>query len=99
MNTDEYMPKIEPQVIAMVKPRMDSPPKNTSGNNARRMVNCVSEVRTIVWLIDRSISAGRLIFLYFRRFSRIRSEITTVSLRLRPTSVGTAAIDDVVDSR
>ena len=47
----------------------------------------------MVWLIERSISSGSGIFLYFRRFSRMRSEITTVSLSDRPTSVSTAAID------
>ncbi|MNI95995.1 hypothetical protein D3C73_1543650 [compost metagenome] len=47
----------------------------------------------MVWLIDRSISSGSGIFRYFNRFSRIRSEITTVSFNDRPTRVSTAAME------
>ena len=36
---EEYMPTSTPKVMAMVKPRMTSPPKNTSGNSARNTVN------------------------------------------------------------
>ncbi len=47
----------------------------------------------MVWLIDRLMISETDIFLYFRRFSRTRSEITTVSFSDRPTSVSTAAIE------
>src|SRR5690606_32665907 len=90
---EEYMPTSMPKVIEMVKLRSTSPPNRTSGTSARNTVNEVSEVRTMVWLIDRLINSGSGIFLYFRRFSRMRSEMTTVSFKDRPTSVSTAAMD------
>ena len=40
----------------------------------------VITVRDSVWLVDRLISSAIGIFLYLRRFSRMRSKMTTVSL-------------------
>ena len=57
-----------------------SPPTMTKAIMARKVVTWVSTVRDSVSLIERSSSSVSGIFLYLRKFSRIRSKITTLSL-------------------
>jgi hypothetical protein len=52
-----------------------------------------SVVRVAIWLVERLIRSRRSIRLYFRRFSRIRSNTTTVSLIEYPASRSSAATE------
>src|SRR5665213_310708 len=58
-----------------------------------------SVVRVAIWLVERLISSGSFMRLYFRRFSRMRSKTTTVSLIEYPASSNSAATEFNVKSK
>ena len=62
-----------PKIIAATNERMTSPPKMNSASSASNVVSDVMVVRDSVSLTERSISSVSGIFLYLRRFSRMRS--------------------------
>ena len=66
--------------MANAKPRITSPPKKNNDNSASNVVTDVIVVRDRVSLMLRFSSSGISICLYLRRFSRMRSYTTTVSL-------------------
>ena len=66
--------------IANEKPRITSPPKASIDPTASSVVSDVAKVRVKVSFTDRFITSFNGIVLYFTRFSRSRSNTTTVSL-------------------
>ncbi|MNQ66413.1 hypothetical protein D3C85_809050 [compost metagenome] len=68
-----------PAIRAMEKPNRASPPNTASAASTMTAVTPVMMVRDRVSLIDRSITSRRGMVLYLRRFSRRRSNTTTVS--------------------
>ena len=55
-------------------------PPNSSGTTDSAVAAETSVVRVAIWLVDRLIMSGSDMRLYLRRFSRMRSNTTTVSL-------------------
>ena len=80
MNTLEYVPVMMPTIIVNAKPCSTSPPKKNSASAVRSAVPAVMTVRPSVWFIETLmtwfIESRRI----DRRFSRIRSKMTIVSL-------------------
>ncbi len=81
-----------PNSITQAKPESVSPPKSASGRVESSNVMEVPRERLSVSLIERSTSSRRGICLNLRRFSRIRSNTTTLSLALKPITVRMAAM-------
>jgi len=87
-----YVPTMTPQIIAKTNPRITSPPSTNSEINASNVVKDVMNVRLKVSLIDRFRTSFKSFALYLRRFSRTRSNTTTVSFKEYPTIVKSAAM-------
>ena len=68
-----------PNRIAALKLSNTGPP-NSIGTTDNAVAAETSVVRVAIWLVERLMRSGRLIRLYLRRFSRMRSNTTTVSL-------------------
>ena len=68
-----------PNIRAMEKPNSASPPNTASAASTMTAVTPVMMVRERVSFSDRSITSRSGRVLYLRRFSRRRSNTTTVS--------------------
>ena len=91
MKTEEEALTTMPNSITQAKPASVSPPKSASGTAESSSVMEVPRERFSVSLIDWSTSWRSGICLYLRRFSRIRSNTTTLSLAEKPMTVRMAA--------
>ena len=80
INTDEYVPIITPIIIVKAKGLITSPPKKNKDTYARSVVKLVITVLDKVLLTDKLKRSTNSSFLYFLKFSRTLSNITTVSL-------------------
>ena len=80
MNTLEYVPVMMPTTIVNAKPWSTSPPKKNSASAVRSAVPEVMTVRPRVWLIEALMTSPSESRHIERRFSRIRSKMTIVSL-------------------
>ena len=69
-----------PTTIVNAKPCSTSPPKKNSASDVRSAVPAVMTVRPRVWLIEALITSRIESRRIDRRFSRIRSKMTMVSL-------------------
>ena len=68
-----------PNRIATLKLNNTGPP-NSSGITDRAVAADTKVVRVAIWLVERLIMSTSDMRLYLRRFSRMRSNTTTVSL-------------------
>ena len=91
MNTLEYVPVMMPTTIVNAKPCSTSPPKKNSARAVSSAVPDVMTVRPSVWLIDTLMTWFSESRRMPRRFSRIRSKMTIVSLVEYPVIVRMAA--------
>ena len=80
MKIEESVPNITPSNIANEKLRVLSPPKQKIQSSTMSVENDVLIVRARVSFSDLLKSSCRSIFLWSVRFSRIRSNTTTLSL-------------------
>ena len=80
MNSDEYVPTMIPTNKAKMNPLIDAPPKMTIANNTTMVDNEVLNVRRNVEFNASFTTCSSSRFGYSLRYSRIRSNTTTVSL-------------------
>src|SRR5216684_8731783 len=92
MNTLEYVPVTMPTIIVNAKPCSTSPPKKNSARAVRSAVPDTITVRPSVWFTDTLMMSFNESRRIPRRFSRIRSKMTIVSLVEKPVIVRIAAI-------
>src|SRR6185369_1256542 len=92
MNTLEYVPVMMPTTIVNAKPWSTSPPKKNNASDVRSAVPEVMTVRPSVWFTEALITSYIESRRIDRRFSRIRSKMTIVSLVEKPVIVRMAAM-------
>ena len=80
MNSDEYVPTMIPTNKAKMNPLIDAPPKMNIANNTTMVDNEVLNVRRSVEFNASFTTCSSSRFGYSLRYSRIRSNTTTVSL-------------------
>ena len=80
MNSDEYVPTMIPTNKAKMNPLIDAPPKMNIANNTTMVDNEVLNVRRSVEFNASFTTCSSSRFGYNLRYSRIRSNTTTVSL-------------------
>ena len=86
-----YTPARQPTSMANAKELITSPPKKNSTTSAKSTVKVVIIVRESVSLMERLIISPKLILGWRRKFSRMRSKMTMVSLMEKPATVKKAA--------
>ena len=80
MKMDDNVPNTTPRIIANEKLRILSPPKKKIHNNTISVDSEVLMVRVRVWFSEALNKPYLSRFLYRPKFSRIRSNTTTLSL-------------------
>ena len=80
IHVEEYVPTRMPIVSAHENPRSVSPPMISNTTTTRSVAPLVMIVRDSVWLIEASITSSELARRALWKFSRTRSNTTTVSL-------------------
>ncbi len=73
---------------------IESPPKKKMAVSESKMVSDVLIERCIVWFTDALTTSGNVAFRILKRFSRMRSNTTMVSLMEYARTVSTAAMKE-----